>query len=38
MMGQQRRLVALQLTQKLWLAVAPFLPRFGAAGRTDTDM
>ena len=29
LLGQQRRLVALQLTRELWLAVAPFLPRFG---------
>ena len=30
LLGQQRRLVALQLTRELWLAVAPFLPRFGS--------
>ena len=28
--SQRRRLVALQLTRELWLAMAPFLPRFGA--------
>ena len=33
MLRRQRRLVALQLTRELWLAVAPFLPRFGAVGR-----
>ena len=30
LLEQQRRLVALQLTRELWLAMAPFLPRFGA--------
>ena len=32
LLGQQRRLVALQLTRELWLAMAPFLPRFGFNG------
>ena len=29
LLSRQRRLVALQLTRELWLAMAPFLPRFG---------
>ena len=29
LLRRQRRLVALQLTRELWLAMAPFLPRFG---------
>ena len=32
LLSQQRRLVALQLTRELWLALAPFLPRFGSNG------